>query len=104
MREELFSHVVNVSPVIPSVVERIPWRYLTLSPRDPSTPKAFGLRMTRGCGPTDPTAADYNVAIVNYRGLTRSDRALRVVQTQFGRDHFPTASQSQPFRDDYSES
>ena len=46
--------------------------------------KLSGLRMTRGCGPTDPTAADYNVAIVNYRGLTRSDRALRVVQTNSG--------------------
>ena len=40
--------------------------------------------MTRGCGPTDPTAAEYNIAIVNYRGLTRSDRALRVVQTNSG--------------------
>jgi hypothetical protein len=40
--------------------------------------------MTRGCGPTDPTAADYNVAIVNYRGLTRSDRALWLVQTNSG--------------------
>ena len=29
----------------------------------------------------DPTAAEYNVAIVNYRGLTRSDRAQRLVQT-----------------------
>ena len=40
--------------------------------------------MTRGCGPTDPTAADYNVAIVNYRRLTRSDRALRLMQTNSG--------------------
>ena len=40
--------------------------------------------MTRGCGPTDPTATEHNVAIVNYRGLTRSDRALRLVQTNSG--------------------
>ena len=26
----------------------------------------------------------YNIAIVNYRGLTRSDRALRLVQTNSG--------------------
>ena len=32
-------------------------------------------------GSTDPTAADHNIAIVNYRGLTRSDRTLRVVQS-----------------------
>jgi len=40
--------------------------------------------MTRGCGAANPAAADYNVAIVDYRGLTRSDRALRLMQTNSG--------------------
>ena len=54
--------------------------------------------------PANPTATEDNVTIVNYRGLSRSDGALRVVQTNVGRDHFPMASLSQRVPDGYSES
>ena len=35
----------------------------------------------------NPTAADNNVTIVNYRGLSRSDRALRLMQSNSGAIH-----------------
>ena len=60
--------------------------------------------MTRGRGPTDPTAADYNIAIVNYRGLTRSDRALRLVQTNSGAIIFQRRHRRRLCRDGCSES
>ena len=35
-------------------------------------------------GPTNPAAADDDIAIVNDRGLTGRDRALRLVQSNAG--------------------
>src|SRR5215208_3413072 len=72
-----------MTPVIPSEVEK-PRDITSCYHRGILRLRFVSLRMTRGRWPTDPTAAKHNVAIVNYRGLTWSDRALRLVQTNSG--------------------
>ena len=83
MREELFQAFVNASPVIPSEVEE---------PRGITSRYHRGILRLRfraaqddaGCGPTNPTAAEHNVTIVNYRSLSGRYRALRLVQSHLG--------------------